>query len=357
MTGRLHNLDYLRGLAASGIMIYHYLTWTFGRYQSEDFIGRVGVYGVSIFYVLSGLTLFYVYYDKMVPTLTDLRDFFIKRVFRIFPLLWLTTIGSIYFIVGEMPEMQKLILNLTGLFGFVAWDQGIGIGVWSIGNELVFYVFFPVFVLLGKKSKLALLLLSLILLGIYIYFAFFLLDSSRALGAEGQQKNYIHPLNQVFLFLSGFLIGYLFRKVNVPSAINLFILVAGMLLFVFYPASDDPIHLVTRGGRIAFTLSCLMICFGFYKLKFELPNIIHRPLKLLGEASYSVYLLHPIMHFIAGLLIAYLSKHVIHLPESVRFIVAIFLTLITSYFVYTYFEKYFVKLGKKIGTLGISKNL
>ena len=350
MTGRLHNLDYLRGLAASGIMMYHYLTWTFGRYQSEDFMGRVGVYGVSIFYVLSGLTLFYVYYDKMQINLQHLKDFFIKRVFRIFPLLWLTTFGSIYFLVGEMPETQKLILNLTGLFGFVAWDQGIGIGVWSIGNELVFYVFFPVFVLLGKKSKVSMLLMSLILLAIYIYFAFFLIDADRSIGADGQQRNYINPLNQVFLFLSGFLIGYLFRKINVASAVNLIILVAGILLFVLYPANGDTVHLITRGGRIAFTLSCLMICFSFYKLKFELPNIIHRPLKLLGEASYSVYLLHPIMHFVAGILIAFLSKHVIPLPESVRFVVAIVLTLATSYFVYRYFEKYFVKLGKRFST-------
>lgn len=58
---RLHNLDYLRGIAASVIMIYHLSSWVFGRHDVGSFLGKSGVYGVSIFYILSGLTLFYVY--------------------------------------------------------------------------------------------------------------------------------------------------------------------------------------------------------------------------------------------------------------------------------------------------------
>ena len=61
---RLYNLDYLRGIVAFGIMIYHYFLWTFGKFSADTFIGRLGIYGVSIFYVLSGLTLYYVYYER-----------------------------------------------------------------------------------------------------------------------------------------------------------------------------------------------------------------------------------------------------------------------------------------------------
>src|SRR5262245_60491552 len=89
---RLYNLDYLRGLAAFGIMLYHYLTWTLGIFPADTIVGRVGIYGVSTFYVLSGLTLYYVYYGKMKPSAQDTAAFFKKRIFRIFPLLWLVTI-------------------------------------------------------------------------------------------------------------------------------------------------------------------------------------------------------------------------------------------------------------------------
>ena len=128
MNERLYNLDYLRGLAASGIMLFHYMSITFGEFNADSFMGRVGLYGVSVFYVLSGLTLFYVYHDKMKPGLADIKDFFIKRLFRIMPLLWLATIASVFCFNGGIFEWKKVFLNLSGLFGFVAWDQGIAVG-------------------------------------------------------------------------------------------------------------------------------------------------------------------------------------------------------------------------------------
>ena len=81
---RLHNLDYLRGLAAFGIMIYHYLSSSIGRFSSESFMGRLGIYGVSIFYVLSGLTLYHVYHEQMKPSIVDTISFFKKRVIEYF---------------------------------------------------------------------------------------------------------------------------------------------------------------------------------------------------------------------------------------------------------------------------------
>ena len=138
---RLHNLDYLRGLAAFGILLYHYLSWTIGRFDSESTIGRIGLYGVSIFYILSGLTLFIVYYEKMNFSKNEIIGFIKKRVFRIFPLMWLVVIISILF-SQKVPNVYDLIMNLTGLFGFINWDKYFAIGLWSIGNELVFYSFF-----------------------------------------------------------------------------------------------------------------------------------------------------------------------------------------------------------------------
>ena len=152
-TIRLHNLDYLRGLAAFGILTYHLFSWGFGldNYNSSTILGRIGVYGVSIFYILSGLTLFYVYYDRMYPTMNEIISFVKKRIYRIFPLLWLVTILSI---IGsnKWPNVFDLFLNLTGLFGFVKWDTTFATGIWSIGNELVFYSVFPLFIFWTNSS-------------------------------------------------------------------------------------------------------------------------------------------------------------------------------------------------------------
>ena len=57
-SNRRYNLDYLRGLAALGILAVHLSTLAVGPLSTNSFPGRYGVYGVSVFYILSGLTLF-----------------------------------------------------------------------------------------------------------------------------------------------------------------------------------------------------------------------------------------------------------------------------------------------------------
>ena len=336
---RLYNLDYLRGIDAFGIMIYHYLSWTLGNYSSDTFMGRFGIYSVSIFYILSGLTLHYVYYNNMKPSRRDLVSFFKKRVFRIFPLLWLVTIIAII-LSRKIPDLTNLFLNLSGLFGFISWDTYFSTGVWSIGNELVFYVFFPFFILFIKKFKPLMVLLGTIIFGLYFYFAFVKLNPNLTL--TEQWKDYINPLNQVFLFLGGFLIGLLLHKHELKNLTIIIMLIIGLAVFTFYPVYGDRINLVTGANRMIFTTCCFLICICFYKLTFSFPKLLHKPLVLLGEASYSIYLLHPIIYDF----IWKLRDHTFYFPESIRLILSIFITLIMSYFVYFYFEKYFMRLGR-----------
>ncbi len=339
---RLHNLDYLRGMAAFGIMIYHYLSWTLGKFSAETFMGRLGIYGVSIFYILSGLTLYYVYYNKMLPSKSDVFAFFKKRVFRIFPLLWLVTISAII-ISQDVPNWYPLFLNLSGLFGFLDWNTFYSAGIWSIGNELVFYVFFPFFILFTKSYKPLMVVLSIVIFGLYLYFAFVQLDPS--LGLSEQRTNYVNPLNQVFLFLSGYLIGIFFHNRHISNWTNVALLVLGVVLFMFYPAYGDQINIVTGMSRLVFTLSCLLVCLSFFKFNIKLPSIIHKPLTLLGEASYSVYLLHPIVYSLVGLAVVFANEHGLPLPQSVRLVLSIIFSLVISYFVYRYFEKYFMRMA------------
>ena len=137
---------------ALGIMVYHYYTWTGFKFGAETLLGKIGIYGVSVFYVLSGLTLFIVYHEKL--GIGNIRNYFIKRIFRIFPLLWLSIFLSVVFL-NNQASFTILLLNLSGLFGFVAPDRYIAVASWSIGNELVFYAFFPLVILLSRKIRFA----------------------------------------------------------------------------------------------------------------------------------------------------------------------------------------------------------
>lgn len=338
---RVLNLDYLRGLAALGIMVYHYSVWTFGKFNAETILGRIGIYGVSIFYVLSGVTLFYVYAEKMRPSARDLADFYLKRILRIFPLLWLATLLTLVF-VGTAPDYVKLFLNLTGLFSIVQWDGHIAAGAWSIGNELVFYLFFPVFVLLLKRNKIALFFFSLIIAGVYFYFSFVRFDPTLALNA--QKSDYFNPLNQVFLFLGGFLIGYFSKRFFLSKLGCYALLTVAIATFVFYPAAGDRIHLLAGTTRIVFTFICFAVCWCACQLQLQLPEFLERSLSLLGECSYSVYLLHPVVYSFFDII----NNNYFHGPESVKLLFAIGVTFPLSYFVYHYFEKFFISKARLV---------
>ena len=166
---RIDSLDYLRGFMATIIMIYHYSIWLFGNYDSETLLGRLGIYGVSTFYVISGLTLYIVYKNRL--SLKSLHTFFIKRFFRIYPLLWVCILLNIV-LLGKSYSAEKIWLNVTGLFGLVAPDQYIPTGAWSIGNELVFYLLFPILLISMKRVKWMAWFLSLLALFIIFFMVF-----------------------------------------------------------------------------------------------------------------------------------------------------------------------------------------
>jgi peptidoglycan/LPS O-acetylase OafA/YrhL len=50
---RIEALDWLRGLMAVSIMLYHLTIWYIVALDSSSVLGRLGIYGVSVFFVLS----------------------------------------------------------------------------------------------------------------------------------------------------------------------------------------------------------------------------------------------------------------------------------------------------------------
>ncbi|PUZ21200.1 Peptidoglycan/LPS O-acetylase OafA/YrhL, contains acyltransferase and SGNH-hydrolase domains [Chitinophaga costaii] len=337
---RLYSLDYLRGLSAFGIMIYHLSTWELDLHNPLSPLGIFGVYGVSIFYVLSGLTLFHVYFEKMIPSVNDLKGFYLKRFFRIYPLLWLVIILTLL-LNGTMPTWRGLLLNFTGAFGLIRWTGYYATGTWSIGNELVFYLFFPVFIFLSKKSRIGLYLFAAFLLGCFLYFPFFRLKPEILVGQEW--IDYVNPLNQVFLFLGGYLIGYWSYKIQLSNKGALSVLLVASLIFAFY--SPNGINVAAGLNRIVFSICCFLICFALYKSTYRFPGIIDKSLMLLGECSYTVYLLHPIVYLMLKKSIFSMENTVLQLSPGWKMTMTIVMTLVISYFVYHYFERYFMKLA------------
>jgi exopolysaccharide production protein ExoZ len=337
---RVNSLDYLRGLAALGIMIYHMHLFTFGEADASTLLARIKIYDVSIFYVLSGLTLCVVHLNNFSFTKRGLREFYIKRFFRIVPLLWLATLLT--FIVAYNPEylsVKKLIANILVIPGAIKPETFIANGAWSIGDELFFYMLFPFVMLLGLRSKPLFIVFVIITLLVLAYFSIYKLDENQPLGS--QWATYVNPIGQMFYFVAGIGIGFMSKGMQRLGRWSVVAMLLTFALIVFYPSHGEPVHLVTGITRLVLSLLVAVLCFLVYKTNFDfLPEPVQRMFTILGEVSFSLYLVHPIIYY--GL------KKSFSADPYVLVGVTIISSLVLSYFSYKYFEMYFVKLGKRV---------
>jgi peptidoglycan/LPS O-acetylase OafA/YrhL len=339
---RLPGLDYLRGLAALSIMIYHYSSWIFGEQEAGSLLGRLGIYGVAIFYILSGQTLSYIYSSKLRLNTSDLGSFYKKRFFRIFPLLWLAT-GISILLSKHIPNIFDVLLNITGLFGLIRWDIYFATGAWSIGNELCFYLIFPLIIFLLNNYRFGFSLVTLAVVSIYIFFAFKIIQPTIPLSA--QWHNYTNPLNQFLFFLGGAVIGKTVKPNTIKTGTSFIIGLIGSIAFVLIPVNGNAVILVTGINRLLFIASCLLICYSFFKTM-HAPTIIDRPLMLLGQISYSLYLLHPLVYNIVKAVFS-ISAKVIKIPTLYLLPVSVAVSLVASYISYQYFERFFIRISHR----------
>jgi exopolysaccharide production protein ExoZ len=339
---RIDSLDWLRGIMALSIMLYHYLSWTIGEPPIGTILGKLGLYAVSIFFVLSGLSLAIVYHDYIKGIKASLY-FFIRRIFRIWPVLWLTAaIATMLAAYRHIPiDYYMIFLNLTTLFGFIDFGNYVSAGVWSIGNEMVYYSITPAIIIAfnkGLRYGNALLIAS-ILAG--IFFSFNAIDSKSTIAS--QWNTYINPFNNLFLFTSGIALYYNFKSLFIRKRTVLFGAGAVALLFALIKVSGDPILAVTGVNRVALSSLSILIVLFFWKMDIGLPEVINKPWSRICLASYSIYLFHPLVLQIIKIIAAgNLARARFIIPISVA------ITIILSLAIYKFVEKPFIRLGKKI---------
>lgn len=337
---RIFGLDYLRGMSALLIVFYHFNSWSF-HLENTNTLTRFGIYGVAIFYILSGLTLYNVYKSKL-NTVNEVFVFFQKRIFRLFPLLWLVTILTIF---GSSTNftIERICLNFSGLFSFFSYNSYIAGGAWSIGNELVFYSVFPIILISFRKHYIFYWLYGAITLGLLIYFAFFLIKPIGEL--SNQWHIYIHPLNQVFYFVIGILIGVTFKQnVSLENKNSSYLIILiSLIIFIIYPVNTK-IELIHGNNRLIFSALCVLMTFGFYKLKKMTFQFLHVLLNWIGEISYTIYLMHPIVWNVTKRLLNYFNSD----NWILQFSISLAITFFASHLIYNFYEKKIVHFSNML---------
>lgn len=341
---RINSLDWLRGLLALSIMAYHLTCWQIKPLDSSSLIGKLGIYGVSMFFILSGLSLALVY-NKFIVNIKTSLIFIIRRLFRIWPLLWLAIFVKA-FVIDILLQSKSVIAstvfyNATTLFGFITPYTYINTGAWSIGNEVFYYSITPLLILGYNKSiKIGNGLFVASILASFLWSTLFL-DRASPLGFQWQA--YINPINNLFLYCSGIAIYY-----NKSLVANNKIIVAILaMVWLLYPTSGNQINIVTGLERIIFSATSIFTVIVFYNNTVNIVSVLDKILTKIGEATYGIYLLHPLIYE----LITISSSKAHYTMSSFQVISAtIVITMIASLLSYSLLEKPLMRFGKKIST-------
>jgi peptidoglycan/LPS O-acetylase OafA/YrhL len=275
---------------ALAVMVFHFDKWLNGRWDASSLQGRLGVYAVSIFFVLSGLTLTLVYRGRLRANIESVVSFYQKRFWRIFPLLWVTTLCSLILDEVKRPFID-ILLNVTGLFGWVNPARDIATGAWSIGCELVFYAFFPLILWGAQRWKWCIGFMWLSSFGMDVYVAFNWFDPASQDQSFWWQA-YVQVANHISFFLAGMWLGLSSQRTN---GFVWFPFILFSLVFFLWPVGFQAFSLVYGWDRIVLLLLTTGLVALYFHLPVKLPDIPARLLNWLGLISYSLYLWHPIV--------------------------------------------------------------
>lgn len=275
--GEIRSIQYLRGLAAFGVLVFHAAERAGGHFG-------VGAAGVDVFFVISGFIMWVVTCRK-TPTP---GDFLLRRVQRIVPLYWAVTLVAVaaaLAIPGSFPNMQVTLDALLKSLFFVPYRDPHGLIAplivpgWTLNYEMFFYLLFAVGLL--APAKLRAWLVSAALIALVAVRP--LLDGDNPLVAT-----YTDPI--LLEFGAGVWLGKLWSERKLPSARTGWAL-ATLGLAGFAAVSLAGLD-VSTARVLWWGVPALLLVAGAVSVERHgtVPDLW--PLRVIGDASYSLYLVH-----------------------------------------------------------------
>lgn len=209
---KLNSLTGLRFYAAFVVLLRHTIPES-APVPVLNQLSMIGVIGVGFFFVLSGFILAW----TTAPE-TSSRDFYLRRVSRIYPLHLLTTVAAVVLWISlDKFHWFSALLSVVLLqaWGPDTWRQSGGNGPsWSLSAEAFFYAVFPFLIKPLRRSSVrrcaqfAALVVILMCVWTLVYIAI----SYKDLPGATAISTYTNPLYRLGEFVLGILIAVAMRQ-------------------------------------------------------------------------------------------------------------------------------------------------
>ncbi|MBE8985831.1 acyltransferase family protein [Nostoc sp. LEGE 12450] len=277
---RLLEIDVLRGVAAIGVILFHYTTRYNQKYgHSDDVLMYLpqGFYGVELFFIISGFVIF-----TSLDKIKSGSEFVIGRFSRLYPAYWTCLI------------LTYTIVNIAGLPNYtISWDVAIinlsmfqvffnvpnvdGV-YWTLEIELCFYII--MFVL--YQTKLLKYIYQISIIWLILMVLTIILEKQGNIIIESRIGILLFLKSQKIIFANLFLIGIMFYKKYQKglSIKEYFIITACILVYKLQHYWSE-------------TLLIIFFAVLFHLIiDNKMSFIIQKPLLFMGNISYSLYLIH-----------------------------------------------------------------
>lgn len=352
---QMPELDTLRGIAVSMVVLYHCFGFGYGVTGLSG-IPKVlvaltipGWAGVNLFFVLSGFLITGILLDtKARPDYY--RRFYFRRALRILPLYYgllvvLAVLMRSHASWGFLGVSAIYMANMTALFGVPNQFKAL----WSLAVEEHFYLLWPSAI--RTLSRRRVIVCAIAIAGVCL----FLRVVYYALGIGG-------TLQYTWLRADGLAFGAVlaavarsdvasrravrkFARVTCAIGLGLFVLGAPFGIFVFDRFLCRTLRETALDLCFASILATVLLL-GTSKWK-AVVNL--RSLQFLGRISYGIYLTHMLVF---GMVLDFIGRHYPGWANAtghfeimvLQFCVTAVLTLVLSYLSRRYFEEWFLQL-------------
>jgi peptidoglycan/LPS O-acetylase OafA/YrhL len=308
------DIQVLRGLAVLAVVLFH---------ANENYF-PLGYLGVDVFFVISGFVvtplILRIFTDQTtVGRLSNLRYFYKRRFYRLAPALAVTlAISAIsIFLLGPTSDHQSFArqgiatLLLGGNVGaykylgdYFSPNPNPLVHTWSLSVEEQIYIFLPLILMLILYNRRSLKKITVVVLGVIsaLSFVSFLFPTILQplyswVGIElASQFSFYSPIDRIWQFTAGGLAFLLSverqnRAGSIPKGIDLLTVIAVVMILF------GPLHMNLKVSSIFASLFAVIVI--LFKSLDVLPDFLIKKLEWVGDRSYSLYLIHMPLLYLA----------------------------------------------------------
>ena len=345
------DIQVMRGIAVLSVVLFHF----------RENIFSTGYLGVDVFFVISGfvvtplLVRIFENQNSRRSILRSLLEFYRRRFYRLAPAMGATLVLSaiLIFLLGNVNDLERFskqglaTLLLIGNFGayeysgeYFSPNPNPLVHMWSLSLEEQIYIGMPLILFfalkrikVGEEVRRVSNVFLFLLITSSVFFAFpqLLEPLWTSLDVSNSSAmNFYSPFTRVWQFSLGGLI-HLFPRKSIGGKFSTIsqMFLAASLLFLFIPRLSIDFRV---GSLVASTIAALALMSQSLAI---LPKGISGLLEWFGNRSYSIYLVHMPLIYLAK----YSPVQFLESNRRISSIAAVILTIILGNAVYNKFEQ------------------